>query len=112
MNWMWSSYVDAAEWEVPNVKACTVRRWWRNVIEAICQWGAYINRMSDSCRNCWFNPKKRVGDGVSLYDQDFLDRHRHTLEGNPSVFAIRKPGPFKDIDEIRGLRDSNKTTTR
>ena len=47
--------------------------------------GAYISRMSDYCKGCAFDPKKRTGnDGcpfTTLY-WDFLDRNYEEFAGN------------------------------
>jgi deoxyribodipyrimidine photolyase-related protein len=47
--------------------------------------GAYINRMSDHCRGCRYDPRKRVGDDACPFTTlywDFLDRHRERFAGN------------------------------
>ena len=107
MNWMWSSYVDAAEWVmVPNVIGMALYADGGAMSsKPYASGGAYINRMSDSCRNCRFNPKKRVGDDACPYTTlywDFLDRHRHTLEGNHRLsLQYGNLDRLTDIDEIR-----------
>ena len=47
--------------------------------------GAYINRMSDYCGGCAYDPKRRVGDGACPYTAGywaFLARNRERLGGN------------------------------
>ncbi len=47
--------------------------------------GAYINRMSDHCGSCRFDPTKRLGDDACPYTAGywaFLDRNEHRLEDN------------------------------
>ena len=47
--------------------------------------GAYINRMSDHCKGCRFDPKKRTGDDACPYTTlywDFLARNEERLRGN------------------------------
>nr|WP_306441567.1 hypothetical protein [Halomicronema hongdechloris] len=42
----------------------------------------YINRMSDYCRGCAYDPKARTGDKAcpfNVFYWDFLDRHREKL---------------------------------
>jgi deoxyribodipyrimidine photolyase-related protein len=61
--------------------------------------------MSDHCRSCRFDPKKRVGDDAcpftSLY-WDFLERNRETLKGNHrmarQLAAARR---LTDLDDVR-----------
>ncbi len=63
---------------------------------AACRWrvlgskpyaasGAYINRMSDYCRGCAYDPGKRLGDGACPFNAmywAFLDRHEDRLGRN------------------------------
>ena len=47
--------------------------------------GAYVNRMSDYCRGCRYDPKVRVGDDACPYTAgywSFLARHEPELAGN------------------------------
>ncbi|WP_035865452.1 cryptochrome/photolyase family protein [Cryptosporangium arvum] len=58
--------------------------------------GAYINRMSDYCGGCRYDPKHRTGDDACPYTAgywSFLARHEEALEGN---HRMRQP--------LRGLR--------
>ncbi len=87
MQWMWNNYIDGAEWVmVPNVMGMGL---WadggRMATKPYVSGGSYINRMSDYCAGCRFDPRKRTGDDAcpftSLY-WDFLSRHEETLAGN------------------------------
>ncbi len=55
--------------------------------------GAYINRMSDYCRYCWFDPWKMLGEGgcpFSYLYWDFLMRNEAELRESPRmVLALR-----------------------
>ena len=67
--------------------------------------GAYVNRMSDYCGECRFNPRKRVGDDAcpltTLY-WEFLDRNRSVLEGNHRVARqYATLDRLKDLDEVK-----------
>ena len=47
--------------------------------------GAYINKMSDHCGDCAFDPKKRVGDDACPFTAGywaFTHRHRNLLARN------------------------------
>ena len=47
--------------------------------------GAYLNRMSDSCRSCRYDPKKRAGPDACPFTTlywDFLDRNRDSFRTN------------------------------
>ena len=67
--------------------------------------GAYLNRMSDYCRDCRFDPAKRTGDDAcpftSLY-WDFLARNEEALATNHrmarQLAGMRRLG---DLGEVR-----------
>jgi deoxyribodipyrimidine photolyase-related protein len=66
--------------------------------------GAYINRMSDYCSGCAFDPKKRLGDDACPYTAGywwFLSRNEQRLAGN---FRMNQPlqglKRLKDIDAV------------
>lgn len=67
--------------------------------------GAYISRMSDHCRGCAYDPKKRTGDRACPYTTlywDFLARHRDRLAGNHRmVQAVRNLDRLADLPEVR-----------
>ncbi len=47
--------------------------------------GNYINRMSDYCSNCRYDPKERLGDKACPFNAlywDFLARNRERLKSN------------------------------
>jgi len=51
----------------------------------------YINRMSDYCRGCPYNPKVRSGDEAcpfNVFYWDFLDRHREQLQSQGRMTVI------------------------
>lgn len=66
---------------------------------------AYINRMSDHCRGCHFNPKARTGDDACPYTRlywDFLARHRGRLSDNHRMAqALAGLDRLSDLDEVR-----------
>jgi len=67
--------------------------------------GAYINRMSDSCKGCVYNPKKRVGEDACPFTTlywDFLARNEEAFKGNhrmgQQLAGMRR---LKDLDDVR-----------
>ena len=51
--------------------------------------GAYINKMSDHCGSCRFDPKVRVGEDACPFTAGywwFLDRHRERFSGNQRMW--------------------------
>ncbi|RZV43945.1 MAG: cryptochrome/photolyase family protein [Acidimicrobiia bacterium] len=87
VEWMWASFVDGAEWVMlPNVIGMSLYAdGGMMATKPYAAGGNYINKMSDYCSGCRFDPKQRVGTEAcpftSLY-WDFLARHRDTLAGN------------------------------
>ena len=63
--------------------------------------GAYINRMSDYCHDCRYQPRVRVGDRACPFTAGywaFLDRHRDRLAGN-----ARLAQPLRQLDRLADL---------
>ncbi len=87
VDWMTSRYVDGAEWVmIPNVIGMGM---WADggdmATKPYVSGGSYINKMSDYCGDCPFNPRKRTGDDACPFTTlywGFIARHRPTLEGN------------------------------
>lgn len=84
-DWFWAAYTDAYDWVVePNVLAMgTFGVGPLLTTKPYVSGGAYINRMSDYCKGCAFDPKKDCPI-TSLY-WAFLQRHREQLEDNPRL---------------------------
>ena len=106
-DWMWSSFVDGAEWVMlPNVIGMALYGdGGMMATKPYASGGAYINRMSDSCRDCRFDPKKRVGDDscpfTTLY-WDFLARNEETLGDNHRLARqYANMRRLSNLDEVR-----------
>ena len=103
MRWMWDTYIDGAEWVmVPNVMGMAL---WadggRMATKPYVSGGAYINRMSDYCADCSYDPKKRVGGDACPFTTlywDFLARHREKLSSNN-----RMARPLANLDRLSNL---------
>jgi deoxyribodipyrimidine photolyase-related protein len=103
MDWMWDNYIDGAEWVmVPNVMGMAL---WadggRMATKPYVSGGAYVNRMSDYCRGCRYNPKKRTGDDACPFTTlywDFLHRHRDRL-----AESHRMQRPLANLDRLSDL---------
>lgn len=107
MRWMWDTYVDGAEWVmVPNVMGMGL---WadggRMATKPYVSGGAYIDRMSDYCGGCRFDPKQRTGADACPFTTlywDFLARHEHTLRGNHRMSrALAGMRRLPDLDAVR-----------
>ncbi|MEM7410286.1 MAG: cryptochrome/photolyase family protein [Myxococcota bacterium] len=104
LDWMERSYVDAAEWVmVPNVIGMGLHAdGGRMASKPYAAGGAYVNRMSDHCGACRYDPKQRTGERAcplsSLYWR-FVDRHRERLARNPRTsMAVRSLDKLRDRD--------------
>jgi deoxyribodipyrimidine photolyase-related protein len=85
--WYLAVYVDAVEWvELPNTLGMS--QFADDGVMASKPYaatGKYIQRMSNYCGSCRFNPAKRTGEVACPFTTlywDFLQRHRKTLENN------------------------------
>jgi deoxyribodipyrimidine photolyase-related protein len=107
VEWMWASFVDGAEWVmVPNVVGMALHAdGGRMATKPYAAGGAYLNRMSDHCRGCRFDPTARTGDDACPFTTlywDFLARHRDRFAGNHrlrnQLASLRRLG---DLDAVR-----------
>ena len=87
-DWFWIAYVDAYDWVVePNVLAMgTYAVGPLMTSKPYVSGAAYINRMSDYCSACAFNPKKNCPI-TNLY-WAFLDRHCQVFADNPRMRLV------------------------
>ncbi|WP_373182198.1 cryptochrome/photolyase family protein [Halomonas campaniensis] len=92
-DWYLAVYVDACEWvELPNTLGMVLHADGGLMgSKPYCASGKYIDRMSDHCRHCRFDPKRVTGEDAcplnSLY-WHFLERHADALSGNPRMKLI------------------------
>ena len=105
--WMWATFVDGAEWVMlPNVIGMALHAdGGRMATKPYASGGAYINRMSDFCGDCRFDPRKRTGDDACPYTSlywDFLARNRPALDGNPRLARqLANVDRLKDLEQTR-----------
>ncbi len=83
-DWFWVAYTDAYDWVVePNVLAMGSFGTDVMTTKPYVAGAAYIDRMSDYCRGCAFDPV-RTCPFTRMY-WAYLDRHRAGLTGNPRM---------------------------
>lgn len=106
-DWMWERFVDGAEWVMsPNVVGMTLHAdGGRMATKPYASGGAYISRMSDHCRGCPYDPKRRTGEDACPFTTlywDFLDRHRERFATNGrmrnQLAGLRR---LPDLDDVR-----------
>ena len=107
LDWMREQFIDAADWVmVPNVIGMAVHAdGGRLMTKPYAAGGAYLNRMTQSCKACVYDPKKRVGEDACPFTTlywDFLDRHSETFVKNhrmgQQVNGLKRLG---DLPELR-----------
>ena len=106
-DWMWENFVDGAEWVmVPNVIGMSqFADGGRMATKPYASGGAYIDKMSDYCKGCHYDRKKRVGDDACPFTTlywDFMARHEATLGRNPRVAQqVRAAFKLSDLAAVR-----------
>ena len=113
-DWFYAMYVDSHDWVVtPNVIGMAM-----NSDEGVIATkpyvssANYIDKMSDYCGDCRYNPKDRTGEDACPFNfmyWAFNHDHREELSKNPRVKALLKNlNKFgkDEVDEILALRDS------
>ena len=89
-SWMWENFIDAAEWVmVPNVIGMSqFADGGMLATKPYASGGAYIDRMSNHCKGCVYDRKKRVGEDACPFTNlywDFFLRHQDRFVKNPRV---------------------------
>ncbi len=107
VEWMWASFVDGAEWVMlPNVIGMSLfADGGLMATKPYAAGGNYIDRMSDHCGRCSYNPKSRVGDEACPFTTlywDFLDRNTEQLSGNHRIARQLKAAErLSNIADVR-----------
>ncbi|MEO1225497.1 MAG: cryptochrome/photolyase family protein [Pseudomonadota bacterium] len=107
--WHMSMYADAIDWvSLPNVLGMS--QYGDGGIvgsKPYAASGNYINKMSDYCADCRFDPKKATGDDACPFTTlywNFLDRNRQRIAGVRHMGYQLKNLDRKDDAECRGIR--------
>jgi deoxyribodipyrimidine photolyase-related protein len=104
--WYLIVYADAYEWvELPNVHGMALFADGGVLAsKPYAASGNYINKMSDYCRHCAYNVKKKTGEQACPFNYlywQFLIENEETLRRNPRIAAI-----YGTLDR---MRDDRKT---
>lgn len=104
--WFATAYVDGFRWVMPtNVIGMSQHAdGGRLATKPYAAGGAYINRMSDHCADCAYDPKKRLGDDACPFTAGywaFVERHRDLLaKNNRTQRAVSSMERLKDLDAV------------
>ena len=107
--WYLAVYVDAVEWvELPNTLGMS--QFADGSVMAskpYCATGAYIDRMSNACKGCRYDPKQSTGPDACPFTTlywDFLARHQKLLAKNQRMTMQLKNVGRKDAADLRAIR--------
>ncbi|GAB3468533.1 cryptochrome/photolyase family protein [Actinophytocola sediminis] len=103
-HWFATAFVDGFPWVMPaNVIGMSQHADGGVVAtKPYAAGGAYINRMSDHCRPCDYDPRSRLGDRACPFTAGywtFLDRNAHRLAGNH-----RMTQPLRALRRLEDLK--------
>ncbi|RYX97726.1 MAG: cryptochrome/photolyase family protein [Comamonadaceae bacterium] len=109
-DWYLAVYVDAVEWvELPNTAGMALfADGGRLASKPYIAGGAYVNRMSDYCKSCRYEPQVRTGESAcpmtTLY-WNFVASHEESLAGNPRTALMVKNLQRMDAGEQEGIAE-------
>jgi deoxyribodipyrimidine photolyase-related protein len=105
-DWFHRSFVDGYDWVmVPNVVGMSQHAdGGAMATKPYTSGGAYLDRMTDHCGSCRFDPKVRVGEDACPFTAGywwFLDRNRERLSSNPRMRrAVQGLDRLRDLDGL------------
>lgn len=115
-DWFWVAYTDAYDWVVePNVLGMgTYAVGGLMTTKPYVSGAAYIDKMSDYCKGCAFDPKSNC-PVTSLY-WDFLARHDALLRGNHrtagAIAGLSRRTPEQRAHDARVSEQTRETLAR
>ena len=104
--WFTTSFVDGFAWVMPpNVVGMSQHAdGGKLATKPYSSGGAYINKMSDHCGDCVFDPKVRVGEKACPFTAgywQFVHRHQDLLRANQrTARAVATMDRLKDLDAV------------
>jgi deoxyribodipyrimidine photolyase-related protein len=107
-DWFYAMYADSHDWVVtPNVVGMGMNADHGTIAtKPYVSSAAYIDRMSDYCTGCRYNPKARTGDDACPFNYlywTFLSHYRKDLGRNPRISMLLKNLDRFDPSELRQM---------
>ncbi|WP_432540458.1 cryptochrome/photolyase family protein [Kineococcus sp. SYSU DK002] len=105
-DWFWTNFVDGYDWVMTTNVVGMSQHADHGVLatKPYASGGAYIDRMSDFCGGCRYDPKVRVGEDACPFTAgywNFLAGHREELAGNRRMAqALRGLDRLRDLDGV------------
>ncbi|HEX2904981.1 MAG TPA: cryptochrome/photolyase family protein [Jatrophihabitans sp.] len=105
-DWFHRAFVDGYDWVmVPNVVGMSqYADGGLMMTKPYAGGGSYIDRMSDYCGGCRYDPKVRTGERACPFTAGywaFMFKHREKLAGNQRIAQpLRSMWNLKDLDEL------------
>jgi len=109
-DWFMALYADSVEWvTLPNVVGMSQHADGGIVgSKPYIATGSYINRMSNYCGSCEYNPKKATGDRACPFTTlywDFLLEHEDRFRGHQRMSLQVRNLDRKSADDKQAIRD-------
>lgn len=109
-NWFHAAFIDAYDW-VMQTNVLGMGLFADGGVLASKPYAAsanYINKMSDYCKGCRYNPKVRTGEDACPFNflyWDFLQRHRDKLQSLGRMTLILKNLDKMEAAELQTIHD-------
>ncbi|MEO0537572.1 MAG: cryptochrome/photolyase family protein [Cyanobacteria bacterium P01_A01_bin.123] len=108
-NWFHAAFIDAYDW-VMQTNVLGMGLFADGGVLASKPYAAsanYVNRMSDYCQGCRYNPRDRVGENAcpfNFFYWDFMDRHRDKLQTQGRMSFLLKNLDKMDATDLNRIR--------
>lgn len=101
LDWFHHSFIDGYEWVMgPNAMGmASYADGGQMMTKPYAAGGRYIDRMSDYCGHCRYDPTTREGADACPFSKGywhFLERNEKRLRGNPRLAM-----PYRNLDRMR-----------
>jgi deoxyribodipyrimidine photolyase-related protein len=111
--WYLAVYIDAFDWvELPNTHGMVLHADGGRIgSKPYAASGAYINRMSDYCGGCAYDPKEKLGPKACPFNYlywDFIDRHADRFARNVRMALPLKTLRAMEPERLQSIRAESK----